>query len=158
MSDPVIPDVAQEAPDFSLKGPGGAPITLSEFRGKKNVLLVFFPLAFSPVCSHQLSELQAALPRFEAADTEVFGISVDSHYANSAFARTLGLQFPLLSDFNREASAAYGVLIPAVGFSARVSFLVDKRGRIAWREVGEYTGVVDTIPSVEGALAALGRD
>lgn len=157
MSDSVIPNIAEEAPDFSLKGPGGAPYTLSEYRGQKNVLLVFFPLAFSPVCSHQLAELQAELPRFEAAETEVFGISVDSHYSNAAFARSLGVKFPLLSDWKREASAAYGVLIPEVGFSARVSFLVDKLGFIAWREVGEYTGVAETVPSIEDALVALGK-
>ena len=155
MSDAAMPDVGQEAPDFELKGPAGTPITLSEFRGVKNVMLVFYPLAFSPVCSHQIAELQAAFPRFKAADTEVFGISVDSHFVGSAFARTIGISFTLLSDWKREASAAYGSLIPELGFSARVSFLVDKQGKIIWREAGEYTGGVDSPPGVEGALAAL---
>ncbi len=157
MSLPPIPDVGQEAPDFSLRGPGGAPHTLSEWRGDKNVLLVFYPLAFSSVCSHQLPELQKAMPRFEAADTVVLGISVDSHYANAAFARSLGVTFPLLSDWKREASTAYGVLIPEAGFSGRASFLVDKQGRIAWREVSENTGSIEDVPSIEDALATLVR-
>jgi peroxiredoxin (alkyl hydroperoxide reductase subunit C) len=157
MSLSLIPDVGQVAPDFSLKGPGGAPHTLSEWRGDKNVLLVFYPLAFSSVCSHQLPELERALPKFEAADTVVLGISVDSHYANAAFARSLGVTFPLLSDWKREASTAYGVLIPEAGFSGRASFLVDKQGRIAWRDVSENTGSLEDVPSIEDALAVLAR-
>jgi peroxiredoxin len=150
-----VPEIGAEAPDLRLRGPGGVFYTLSEFRGDKNVLLVFFPLAFSPVCSHQLPELQQALRRFEAAETVVFGVSVDSHYANAAFARALRLDFPLLSDWKREASAASGVLIPPAGISGRALFLVDKRGRIAWREVSEDSDSIEHIPSPERALAAL---
>jgi len=150
-----VPEIGAEAPDLRLRGPGGVFYTLSEFRGDKNVLLAFFPLAFSPVCSHQLPELQQALPRFEAADAMVFGVSVDSHYANAAFARTLRLDFPLLSDWQHEASAAYGVLIPKAGISGRALFLIDKRGRLAWREVSEDADSLEQVPSPERALAAL---
>src|SRR5512137_279232 len=129
------PDVGQPAPEFRLKGPGGQPFTLSEYRGNRNVLLAFYPLAFSPLCSHQLPELQAELPRFHALETEVLGISVDSWYANQEFARKLRLSFPLLSDFDRAACAAYGVLVPERGYSRRALFLVDKSGRVAWREI-----------------------
>jgi peroxiredoxin len=155
MENAPTPEVGQEAPDFRLKGPGGAPYMLSEYRGDKNVLLVFYPLAFSAVCSHQLPEIQAALPRFAAAETVVFGISVDSHYANAAFARSLGVSFPLLSDFKREAAAAYGVLIEAAGYSGRASFLIDKQGLVAWRDVSDNLGSIEQIPSVEQALATL---
>jgi peroxiredoxin len=103
-------DVGAQAPEFRLRGPGGVFYTLSEYRGEKNVLLVFYPLAFSPVCSHQLPEIQKLLASFEKADTQVFGISVDSHWSNAAFARSLGLGFPLLSDWRREASEAFGML------------------------------------------------
>src|SRR2546425_13290829 len=96
-------EVGQTAPDFRLRGPGGQWVTLSEYRGKKNVVLVFFPLAFSPVCSHQLPDVQARLAELQSLDAEVFGVSVDSHYANEAFARSLSLQFTLLSDFKRQA-------------------------------------------------------
>lgn len=149
------PQPGAEAPDFRLRGPGGVFYSLSEFRGEKNVLIVFYPLAFSPVCSHQLPELQAALPRLEAADIVVLGISVDSHYANAAFARAAGVTFPLLSDWKRETSAAYGVLVPAAGVSERALFLVDRQGRILWSEVSENPGSIEQIPSPERALAAL---
>src|SRR3989442_3460368 len=100
----VSPEIGQVAPDFRLKGPGGQFVTLSEYRGTKNVLLVFYPLAFSPVCSHQLPMIQEELHRLRALGAEVLGISVDSHYANEAFARHLVLTFPLLSDFHRRTS------------------------------------------------------
>src|SRR6059036_1364027 len=96
-------EVGDLAPEFRLRGPGGQPVTLSEFRGQKNVVLVFFPLAFSPVCSHQLPEVQERVGEYQALDAVVFGVSVDSHYANEAFARSLRLEFPLLSDFKRQA-------------------------------------------------------
>ncbi len=146
------PEAGQTAPEFRLKGPGGQPFTLSEYRGSMNVLLVFYPLAFSPVCSHQLPEIQREIARFRALETEVLGISVDSWYANQEFARKLNLSFPLLSDFHREASAAYGVLIPSRGYSNRALFLVDKQGRIAWREIAPTP---TEIPSTADALAAL---
>ena len=155
MTTMTVPDVGQMAPDFRLKASDGTYYSLSEYRGDRNVLLVFFPLAFSPVCSHQLPEVQNRLERFARAETEVFGISVDSHYANGAFARALGLKFPLLSDFRHEASAAYGMLIPEAGYSGRAVFLVDKQGRIVWREIAENIGSIDEIPSPERALAAL---
>lgn len=152
-----IPEIGQAAPDFRLRGPDGTHYSLSEYVGDKNVLVVFYPLAFSPVCSHQLPELQKMLPRFEAAETVVFGVSVDSHWSNRAFARALGLEFVLLSDWKREACTAYGVLREDLGYSGRASFLVDKQGRILWREVSENSGSVEEIPSLEAALTALGK-
>ena len=157
MQTTTIPDIGQAAPDFRLRASDGTHYSLSEYIGDKNVLVVFYPLAFSPVCSHQLPELQAMLPRFEAADTVVLGVSVDSHWANGAFARSLGVRFPLLSDWKREASAAYGVLIPDAGYSGRASFLVDKQGRILWREISENRGRLEEVPSLGAALGALGQ-
>jgi peroxiredoxin len=147
--------VGQPAPDFKLKGPGGQFVTLSEHLGRKNVVLVFFPLAFSPVCSHQLPRVQADLARFEDMDAVVYGISVDSHYANEAFARSLRIAFDLLSDFRRQASTAYGVLLDEAGFSARATFVIDKQGRVAWHEVSPQAGDLELIPSNERALNAL---
>jgi len=148
------PLTGQAAPEFRLRGPGGQYVTLSEFRGRKNVVLVFFPLAFSPTCSHQLPDLQTWVPRFEALDATVLGISVDSYYANEAFAHRLGLTFPLLSDLHREASRAYGVYLPDKGYSARVTFLIDKQGRVIHREdASDPAG----FPSAQHVLDALGR-
>jgi peroxiredoxin len=146
------PEAGQPAPDFRLKGPGGQPVTLSEFHGQKNVLLVFYPLAFSPVCAHQLPEIQKELARFRALDTEVLGISVDSWYANQEFARKLGLSFTLLSDFDHAACLAYGMLIPQKRYSGRALFVVDKQGRVAWREIAPTPA---EIPDTAMALAAL---
>lgn len=152
-----IPNIGQAAPDFQLRGADGTFYTLSEYLGDQNVLLVFYPLAFSPVCTHQLPELQAMLPRFEAAETVVFGVSVDSHWSNAAFARSIGVRFPLLSDWKRETAAAYGVLIADKGYSGRASFLVDKQGQILWREISENSSSIEEIPSLEAALAALAK-
>jgi peroxiredoxin len=147
--------IGLEAPDFTLKGPGGQPVGLSEYRGHKHVVLVFFPLAFSPVCSHQLPDLQKHFREFEAADAVVLGVSVDSYYANQAFATQLGLSFPLLSDFDRRVSGAYGVLLPEKGYSGRVVFIVDKQGCIVYRDAAAVAGDVDQIPSPGKMLDAL---
>ncbi|MEO5987697.1 MAG: redoxin domain-containing protein [Candidatus Eisenbacteria bacterium] len=152
-----VPQVGQDAPDFKLKGPGGSFYTLSEYRGDKSVVLLFYPLAFSSVCSHQLPAVQKELARFEAAGAAVFGISVDSHYANTAFAKQLGLTFPLLSDWKHEAAKAYGVLIPEAGYTARATFVVDKAGKVSHLEVSEHRESVEFIPSIERALAAAGK-
>ena len=152
---PNPPDLGQPAPDFRLKGPGGQFVTLSEFRGRKNVVLVFYPLAFSPVCSHQLPTVQKDLARFERLDAVVFGVSVDSHWSNTAFARSLGVEFPLLSDFKREAMSAYGVLLGEAGYSGRATFVIDKEGHIVHREIANNPGDLEQVPSNERALKAL---
>ena len=152
-----VPEPGQLAPDFKLKGPGGAFYTLSEHRGECPVVLVFYPLAFSAICSHQLPELQKLVPAFEQAGAVVYGISVDSHHANAAFARSLGLTFPLLSDWKHEVSAAFGVLLPEAGYSGRATFVIGKDGKVLWREISDDMGSVDEIPSPERALAALTR-
>jgi peroxiredoxin len=152
MTETATLEIGHTAPDFKLKGPGGQPVTLSEYRGRKHVVLVFFPLAFSPVCSHQLPAIERQMARFRALGAEVLGVSVDSHHANSAFAERLGLSFPLLSDFRREVSAAYGVLIESAGYSGRAVFVVDRGGRIAYRNVSQDP---DDIPDNEALIAAL---
>jgi peroxiredoxin len=145
-------EIGQSAPDFKLKGPGGQFVSLLEYRGRKNVVLVFFPLAFSPVCSHQLPAIERQMDRIRPLGAEVLGVSVDSHYANSAFAERLGLSFPLLSDFKREVSAAYGVLNERAGTSGRALFVVDRAGRIAYRDVSPIPAV---IPDNDALIAAL---
>ena len=150
-----LPEVGQMAPDFTLRGPGGQVVTLAEFRGRKNVVLVFFPLAFSPVCSHQLPLVQQQLPSFQSLGAAVFGVSVDSHWSNTAFAHKLGLAFPLLSDFKRGASADYGVLDPERMYSGRALFVIDREGRVAFREVSANPGDLSQIPDNRRALEAL---
>jgi len=148
-------EVGQMAPDFELRGPAGQIVTLSEYRGKRNVVLAFFPLAFSPVCSAQLPEIEHQRETMDDLDAVVLGISVDSHYANEAFAKRLGLSFPLLSDFHHRASAAFGVLNTQRGHSGRALFVIDKQGRIAWKDVSDNPGDPSRIPSHQGAVEAL---
>ena len=148
------PGVGQKAPSFRLKGPGGQWIALDDYRGRRNVVLVFYPLAFSPVCSHQLPQIEREMPRLRALEAEVLGISVDSHYANEAFAKRLGLSFPLLSDFRRETSVAYGLLDAERHYSGRALVVVDRQGTIAYRD---RTPSPANIPDLEPLLAALER-
>ena len=145
-------EIGQEAPDFSLKGPGGQPVTLSEYRGRNHVVLVFFPLAFSPVCSHQLPAIEKEIGRIAALGAVVLGVSVDSHWANTVFAERLRLSFPLLSDFSRKTSAAYGVLMDALGHSGRAVFVVDRQGRIAYKDVSVTPDLVPDNQRLIGAL------
>jgi peroxiredoxin len=148
-------EVGAQAPEFQLRGPGGQKISLAEYKGRKNVVLVFFPFAFSSVCSHQLPAIDQLVPQFEQLGAVVLGISVDSHFSNTEFARRLRLSFPLLSDYHRATSAAYGVLIPEGGFSARAVFVVDTRGMVAYRDVNPNLSDLDTVPSNQKILDAL---
>ena len=107
------------------------------------------------MCSHQLPTLQKELAQFEKLDAVVLGISVDSHYANTAFAKQLGIGFPLLSDFNREICAAYGVLNLDRGYSGRAVFAVDKQGKLVYKDVSPVPGDLSQVPSNEKLLSAL---
>ncbi len=140
--------VGDVAPDFELAAPGNRSVKLSEFRYKKNVLLAFYPFAFSPVCSLQLPGLQQRLGEFQALNTEVLGISVDSKHSSAAFAEHLHLDFPLLSDFNKAVTTAYGVLREG-GFAERALFVIDKDGRIAYAHVNAIGEVPDNAPVFE---------
>ena len=136
------------APDFELPASGNRTIKLSEYRGKKNVLLAFYPFTFSPVCSLQLPGLQENLKRFHSLDTEVLGISVDSKHSSEAFATHLKLEFPLVSDFSKEVTKAYGVLREG-GFAERALFVIDKEGKIIYSHVNAIGEVPDNGPVFE---------
>ncbi len=140
--------VGDVAPSFELPASGNRIVKLDEYRGKKNVLLAFYPFAFSPVCSLQLPGLQQSLGEFQQLNTEVLGISVDSKHSSAAFAEHLHLEFPLLSDFNKEVTAAYGVLRDG-GFAERALFVIDREGKIAYAHVNAIGEVPDTGPVFE---------
>jgi mycoredoxin-dependent peroxiredoxin len=124
--------VGQEAPDFALKDQDGQVRQLSDFRGKKNVLLVFYPLAFSGICTGELCQLRDDLPSFENEDTTTLAVSVDSPYVLKAFAEREDYRFALLSDFwpHGEVARAYGVFNKERGFAIRGTFVVDKGGLV----------------------------
>jgi len=122
------------APDFTLRDQFGQDVTLSSYRGTKAVALVFFPYAFSGVCTGEMAGIRERLADFLTFDTEVLGISCDPVYALRAFADADGLNFPLLSDFwpHGEVSRAYGVLDERTGAPRRSSYVVDKQGLVSW--------------------------
>ena len=140
--------IGDVAPDFDLPASGNHTIKLSDYRGKQNVLLAFYPFAFSPVCSLQLPGLQENLGRFQDLNTVVLGISVDSRHSSTAFAEHLHLDFPLLSDFNKEVTKAYGVLREG-GFAERALFVIDKGGKIVYAHVNAIGEVPDNQPVFE---------
>jgi peroxiredoxin len=125
------------APDFTLKAHDGQNITLSSFRGSKNVLLIFYPLDFSPVCSIQLPEFSVNKTDFEALDTVVFGINRDSVYTHKAWAQEYMIEVPLLADLKSEVARRYGVHQEEKGYSTRASFLIDKTGVVQLAHVEE---------------------
>lgn len=122
------------APDFTLRDQFGQDVTLSGFRGKKAVAILFYPYAFSGVCTGEMGGIRDRLADFLTFDTEVLGISCDPVYSLRVFADTDGLNFPLLSDFwpHGEVSRAYGVLDEARGCPRRSSYVIDKEGMVRW--------------------------
>jgi len=127
-------DVGLPAPDFVLRDQFGQDVTLSSYRGTKAVLLVFFPYAFSGVCTGEMTGIRDRLAEFLTFDTEVLAISCDAKHAMRAFADADGLNFPLLSDFwpHGEVTRAYGVLDERSGSPRRSSYVIDREGVIRW--------------------------
>jgi peroxiredoxin (alkyl hydroperoxide reductase subunit C) len=121
------------APEFSLRDHDGNEVSLSDFRGRK-VVLVFYPLDFSPVCSDQLSIYEEILPEVEEKGATLVGISVDSSWAHRAFRETLGITTTLLSDFEPKGKVAqaYGAYLNGAGHSNRSLVLVDEDGTVRW--------------------------
>jgi peroxiredoxin len=122
------------APDFTLRDQFGQDVTLSSFRGRKAVAILFYPFAFSGVCTGEMSGIRERLDEFLTFDTEVLGISCDPMFAQRAFADQDGLNFPLLSDFwpHGEVATAYGVLDEEKGCPRRSSYVVDREGVVRW--------------------------
>lgn len=133
------------APDFTLRDQNGEDVSLADFKGRK-VLLVFYPMDFSPVCSGQLSIYQEVKPELAEKGVEVLGISVDHPYAHKAFQEKLGIDTTLLADFEPKGavSQAYGSYLDGLGFANRTLVLVDGDGTVAWAHEspspGEFPG------------------
>ena len=134
VGDATILGPGDRAPDFTLRDQFGQDVTLSSFRGRKAVALVFYPFAFSGVCTGELTAIRDRLDEFLTFDTELLAISCDPIYAVRAFADADGLHFPLLSDYwpHGEVSSAYGVFEEDRGAPSRSSFVVDQDGVIRW--------------------------
>ncbi|MDT8368788.1 MAG: redoxin domain-containing protein [Longimicrobiales bacterium] len=152
--------IGDPAPDFALVAePGADPVSLADFRGESPVVVLFFPLAFSSVCTDELCGLAADWSAWEALDAAVLGISIDSPFVTLKFREETGVPFPLLSDFNREASKAYDVLYEEFfgmhGVSKRAAFVVDRDGSVRYAWVSEDAGVMPDFDAIKGVLAGL---
>jgi peroxiredoxin len=127
-------EIGDRAPDFTLRDQHGQEVRLSSFLGEKAVLLVFYPYAFTGVCTGELTGFRDRLGEFETGDTTLLAISCDSIYTQRAFADRDGIFFPLLSDFwpHGAVASAYGVLEEDEGCASRSSFVIDRDGVVRW--------------------------
>ena len=150
-----------KAPDFTLKSKneeGLADIALSDNLGKSSTVLLFFPLAFTSVCQDELCSIRDSLADYEGLNAQVYGISVDSPFSQEAFAQANGgFKFPLLSDFNKDVSAAYDVLFEDLlgfkGVSKRSAFVIDKEGTVVYSESSDDPKQLPDFEAIKAALA-----
>ena len=129
--------VGAEAPDFTLKDQNNEEVTLSAFRGEKAVLIIFYPLAFTGICTGELTRVRDEIETFQNDDVQVVTVSVDSAYTHKIFSEREGFEFPLLSDFwpHGGVAQAYGVFNEQAGIANRGTFLVDKTGIVRFAEM-----------------------
>ena len=151
----------QQAPDFSLFDSDKQPVSLADFKGQKNVLLLFFPLAFTSVCTAELCGVRDDIARYSNANAQTLGISVDSVFTLAKFKEEQGYNFPLLSDFNKDASKSYDTLYESFspmmmhGVGKRSAFIIDREGVIQYAEVLESAGDVPNFEAINAKLESL---
>lgn len=148
-----------KAPDFTLNDTKLNDVTLSSFKGRKNVVLLFFPLAFSSVCTTELCTTRDNMKLYDSLNAEVLAISVDSSFSLKAFKEANNLNYTLLSDFNKNVSESYGVLYKDYfgmkGVSKRSVFVIDKSGEIVHKEILEDSGDMPNLNKVQEVLVEL---
>jgi peroxiredoxin len=149
-------EVGEQAPDFELKDQHGTPVTLAGFRGKKNVVLVFYPLAFSGVCSSEMCAMRDDFPEVDREDVELLAVSVDSGFVLRTWAERDHFNFAMLSDFWPHGAVArsYGVFDEDRGIATRGTFIIDKSGVVRWKVVNPIPQARD-IAEYQKALASL---
>lgn len=145
--------VGQSAPDFVLKDQSQKEVKLSDFAGKKNVVLMFYPLDWSPVCTNEHACMVNDMKNFDSLDAEVLGVSVDSVWSHKAYAEKMGIKYSLLADFQPRGAMSdkYGVFLAEKGITGRSIFIVDKQGKVAW--VKHYD--IPVVPDIKEVAAAL---
>ena len=146
--------VGAAAPDFALKDQSQKEVKLSDFQGKKNVVIVFYPLDWSPVCTNEHACFVNDMKRFEQLDAQVLGISVDSTWSHKAFADKMGIKYSLLADFHPKGamSEKYGVYLADKGITGRAIAIVNKQGKVAWFKNYDIP-VVPDLKEVASALS-----
>ncbi len=147
------------APDFTLPSTVGDKVSLTEFVGKDNIVLAFYVLDWTPVCTDEMCGFQSGLGELQQLNAKVLGISVDSVFSHKEFAQKYGIKFPLLSDFNKEVSKKYGVLYDEIlglrGVSKRSIFVVDKKGVVRYKWVTEDPKVPPSLDEIKKVLNGL---
>jgi peroxiredoxin len=151
--------VGQQAPSLTLPDTDRNQVSLADFAGK-NVVLLFFPMAFTGVCTTELCNVRDNIALYNNANAQVLGISVDSPFTLAKFKEEQKLNFPLLSDFNKEVSAAYGAFYDVFigwmkGVSKRSAFVIDGAGVVRYAEVLESAGDLPNFEAINNTLAAL---
>jgi len=146
--------VGAAAPDFSLKDQNQKDVKLSDYRGKKNVVIVFYPLDWSPICTNEHVCLVNDMNQFDKLDAQVLGLSVDSVWSHKAFAEKMGIRYPLLADFQPRGAVAdkFGVYLADKGITGRAIAIIDRKGNVAWFKNYDIP-VVPDIKEVSDALA-----
>ena len=153
--------VGDQAPGFTLKRKVGdlSDVSLSDYKGSKNVVLLFVPLAYTSVCTDELCSVSGGLNDYEGLGAEVLAISVDSPFAQEAWAEASDIKVPLLSDFNKDVCQAYGCmyedLLGFKGVAKRSAFVIDKEGVVRFASVSEDAGVVPDFEAVKACLSSL---
>ncbi|MBM4256749.1 MAG: peroxiredoxin [Deltaproteobacteria bacterium] len=151
--------IGQKAPDFTLKTNKMADLKLSDLQGKKNAVLLFVPLAFTQVCTKEFCSVRDSVNSLQNDATQVVGISVDSPFSLDAWAAKEGYNFPLLSDFNKTVSAAYGSLYDNLlgfnGVSKRSAFVIDKTGTVRYAWVSEDARNMPDLDQIRSCLQQL---
>jgi peroxiredoxin len=150
-------DIGQTAPAFELNASTGETISLEGYRGEKPVVLLFVPLAFTPVCTNELSRMRDDYETYTALGAEILAASVDSQFTLRVWADQLKLPFPLLSDFNKETATAYGAiykdLMGLKGVAKRAAFVIDKAGIIRYRWVSEDADKLPAFDEIQAVVA-----
>lgn len=139
-------DVGDQAPDFELPDQDRRPVRLSSFRGSKNVVLVFYPLAFTGTCQGELCAIRDSIEDFSGEDVQTLAVSVDSAPVHKKWADEQGYTFPLLADFwpHGEVARQYGVLQEDLGLALRGTFIIDRQGAVAYKVVNAIPDARDT--------------
>lgn len=147
--------VGAPAPEFTLKDQSQKDVKLSDFRGKKSVVIVFYPLDWSPICTNEHACFVNDLKSFEKLDAQVLGLSVDSVWSHRAFAEKMGIHYPLLADFHPRGAVAdkFGVYLADKGITGRAIAIVDRNGNVAWFK--NYD--IPTVPDMKEVADALAK-
>lgn len=154
----MVPKINSKAPDFILKNSEGKDISLNDFK-KRPIVLFFFPLAFSDVCTNEMCSIRDNMKLYNAFDAKVIGISVDSFFALKAFKKAENINFTLLSDFNKKVSTLFDVLnndyFGMKGVAKRSSFVIDREGFIQYKEILEDSSNLPDFRSIQQLLGSL---